>query len=240
MRPQSTASYLALVFFFYRPAIRYFFPAPTTKRLVRTSSLDYFDVLASVVQEVSRRELRKALERQGVASSLREEEILVLCDSLDPDRRGRVRLTDVRDSLLRGTGVAGQSSEFEVGMRARFAGISTVATGGGPRRKLKVVLFFAAWESGHAALSPVFCAERWGCRKQLTTHITYASQVAAHFSDSSVFFGFCFPAREKRSTLKLNHRVPLFLCWADGTRPFRLDFFCPAHVPMRFAILLSG
>lgn len=66
-------------------------------------------------QEISRRELRKALERQGVVASLREEEILLLCDSLDPDRRGRVRLTDVRDSLFgRGTGAVGRSSGFEV------------------------------------------------------------------------------------------------------------------------------
>lgn len=67
-----------------------------------------------VSQEISRRELRKALERQGV-TSLMEEEVLVLCDSLDPERRGRVRISDVRDSLDRGMGVAGRSSESEVG-----------------------------------------------------------------------------------------------------------------------------
>ena len=66
-----------------------------------------------VLQEISRRELRKALERQGV-TSLMEEEVLVLCDSLDPERRGRVRLSDVRDSLYRGTLVAGRGSEGEV------------------------------------------------------------------------------------------------------------------------------
>lgn len=71
------------------------------------------------MQEISRRELRRALERQGVASTLREEEILVLCDSLDPGRRGRVRLVDVQDSLLRGTGVAGRGSDLEVLTRMR-------------------------------------------------------------------------------------------------------------------------
>lgn len=66
-----------------------------------------------VLQEISRRELRKALERQGV-TSLMEEEVLVLCDSLDPERGGRVRLSDVQDSLYRGMLVAGRSSEGEV------------------------------------------------------------------------------------------------------------------------------
>lgn len=69
--------------------------------------------LRLVLQEISRRELRKALERQGV-TSLTEAEVLVLCDSLDPERRGRVRLSDVRDSLDRGMLVAGRSSEDEV------------------------------------------------------------------------------------------------------------------------------
>lgn len=66
-----------------------------------------------VLQEISRRELRKALERQGV-TSLMEEEVLVLCDSLDPERRGRVRLSDVRDSLDHALVIAGRGSEGEV------------------------------------------------------------------------------------------------------------------------------
>lgn len=69
--------------------------------------------LSVASQEISRRELRKALERQGV-TMLREEEVLVLCDSLDPERRGRVHLSDVRESLARGAGFAGVGSECEV------------------------------------------------------------------------------------------------------------------------------
>lgn len=66
----------------------------------------------SAFQEISRRELRRSLELQGGASKLREEEILVLCDSLDLDRRGRVHLSDVRDALTRGAVVArGDSGE---------------------------------------------------------------------------------------------------------------------------------
>lgn len=68
----------------------------------------------SVLQEISRRELRKALERNGGVTTLREEEILVLCDSLDPKRRGTVHLSDVRDSLSRGLVVGPSNSEFEV------------------------------------------------------------------------------------------------------------------------------
>lgn len=75
----------------------------TTKRLVITIPLP--------CQEISRRELRKGLERHGV-SNLAEEEVLVLCDSIDPDRRGRVRISDVRDALSRGV----------VGMGIRCAG----------------------------------------------------------------------------------------------------------------------
>lgn len=69
--------------------------------------------MSVVLQEISRRELRKALERQGI-TTLREEEVLVLCDSLDPERRGRVHLSDVRDSLTRGAAVTEISSECEV------------------------------------------------------------------------------------------------------------------------------
>eukprot|EP00752_Nemacystus_decipiens_P007715 g6898.t1 len=76
---------------------------------------DFISDLGRVVdgrKEISRRELRKALERQGV-TSLMEEEVLLLCDSLDPARRGRVRLSDVRDSLYRGMIVAGRGSDGE-------------------------------------------------------------------------------------------------------------------------------
>lgn len=58
--------------------------------------------------------MRRSLELQGGASKLREEEILVLCDSLDLDRRGRVHLSDVRDSLTRGAAAARGNSEEEV------------------------------------------------------------------------------------------------------------------------------
>ncbi|CAM9771974.1 unnamed protein product, partial [Ectocarpus sp. 6 AP-2014] len=64
-------------------------------------------------EEISRRELRRSLELQGGASKLREEEILVLCDSLDLDRRGRVHLSDVRGALTRGEVAARGNSEEE-------------------------------------------------------------------------------------------------------------------------------
>ncbi|CAM9630579.1 unnamed protein product, partial [Ectocarpus sp. 4 AP-2014] len=64
-------------------------------------------------EEISRRELRRSLELQGGISKLREEEILVLCDSVDLDRRGRVHLSDVRDALNRGAVVARGYSEEE-------------------------------------------------------------------------------------------------------------------------------
>lgn len=53
-------------------------------------------------KEVSRRELRKAIERQCGSATFRETELLVLCDSLDAGHRGRISLSDIKDSL-RGT-----------------------------------------------------------------------------------------------------------------------------------------
>lgn len=85
--------------------------SPLSREVVRMCESQYS--MRLILQEISRRELRKALERQGV-TSLMEEEFLVLCDSLDLERRGRVRLADVRDSLDRGMVVAGRSSEGEV------------------------------------------------------------------------------------------------------------------------------
>lgn len=71
-------------------------------------------------QEVSRRELRKAFERHGV-SIMGEREVVALCDSIDPERRGRLHLSDIEDSLNRGkrtalaaASVGGVSSGGEV------------------------------------------------------------------------------------------------------------------------------
>lgn len=71
--------------------------------------------LSVALQEISRQELRKALERQGI-TMLREEEVLVLCDSLDPERRGRVHVSDVRASLTRGVSIAGKGSGCQVSL----------------------------------------------------------------------------------------------------------------------------
>lgn len=77
------------------------------------------------IQEISRRELRKALGRNGGVTTLREEEILVLCDSLDPERRDTVHLSDIRDSLSRacslGVAAGRSSSDFEVFARGASA-----------------------------------------------------------------------------------------------------------------------
>ena len=64
------------------------------------------------IQDISRRELRKALERHGVPARS-ERELLVLCDSVDPDRIGRVHLSDIRDKLERGVSATGVSSSRE-------------------------------------------------------------------------------------------------------------------------------
>lgn len=54
-----------------------------------------------------------ALEQQGVLG-LGEDEILALCDSIDPERCGRVRLSDISDSLGRGMMNTGSRSAGEV------------------------------------------------------------------------------------------------------------------------------
>lgn len=91
-------------------------------------------------QEISRRDLRKALERQGV-STLREAEVLVLCDSIDPERRGRMRLSDVRRSLCCGMVSAGLSSEGEVRklLFSKAARIKTLIQGVG------LVVYIVLW-----------------------------------------------------------------------------------------------
>lgn len=65
-------------------------------------STSFFFRLGPINQEISRRDLRKAIERR-CCSAIGESELLVLCDSLDPDRRGRVRLSEV-EALLRRNG----------------------------------------------------------------------------------------------------------------------------------------
>lgn len=92
-----------------------------------SSSIDRFEGKKSsssypptfYVQDASRRDLRKTFERQGV-SVPNEGDFMVLCDSIDHERRGRVRISDVRDKLERGMGV-GYASEVSQGINSRTA-----------------------------------------------------------------------------------------------------------------------
>lgn len=84
------------------------------------------------VQDASRRDLRKTFERQGV-SAPNEGDFLVLCDSIDPERQGRVRISDVRGKLELGMAVGsevgsdrevGQGTDSRTACAAAFPGIT--------------------------------------------------------------------------------------------------------------------